>query len=254
MKLFKNNKSGRSLIPNISFLSRIFQMRRYFLTTCTKDVHEEKNIKQMEDYPQEKGRSMIEMLGVLAIIGVLSIGGIAGYSKAMFKYKMNKTMETVSNAIARMVELENSNMGNIVIMKAQELRDYGIIPDCKPSGNYMCQQPFGSINTTFSHDSVSFGITFTEHRYESCIAFYNSKIYETVPDHWWYSDLGFSYIATISTRDYYEDGDLMGEEPYEEYTYTGPGDKLTQDDIIKGCEPCKYGKSSCTISWVMDHY
>ena len=29
------------------------------------------------------GRSMIEMLGVLAIIGVLSVGGIAGYSKAM---------------------------------------------------------------------------------------------------------------------------------------------------------------------------
>ena len=28
----------------------------------------------------ESGRSMIEMLGVLAIIGVLSVGGIAGYS------------------------------------------------------------------------------------------------------------------------------------------------------------------------------
>ncbi|MBS6473139.1 MAG: hypothetical protein KH347_02690 [Acetobacter sp.] len=32
----------------------------------------------------ESGRSMIEMLGVLAIIGVLSVGGIAGYSQAMF--------------------------------------------------------------------------------------------------------------------------------------------------------------------------
>ena len=29
------------------------------------------------------GRSMVEMLGVLAIIGVLSVGAIAGYSKAM---------------------------------------------------------------------------------------------------------------------------------------------------------------------------
>ena len=37
------------------------------------------------------GRSMIEMLGVLAIIGVLSVGGIAGYSKAMEKWKINKT-------------------------------------------------------------------------------------------------------------------------------------------------------------------
>ena len=40
------------------------------------------------------GRSMIEMLGVLAIIAVLSVGGIAGYSKAMEKFKLNKTTMT----------------------------------------------------------------------------------------------------------------------------------------------------------------
>ena len=44
----------------------------------------------------ENGRSMIEMLGVLAIIGVFSVGGIAGYSKAMIKYKINKTIEQIS--------------------------------------------------------------------------------------------------------------------------------------------------------------
>ena len=50
------------------------------------------------------GRSMVEMLGVLAIIGVLSVGAIAGYSKAMMKYKLNKQAEqlnTVINAVAR---------------------------------------------------------------------------------------------------------------------------------------------------------
>ena len=40
----------------------------------------------------EKGRSMIEMLGVLAIVGVLSVGGIAGYSKAMEKWKIEQTI------------------------------------------------------------------------------------------------------------------------------------------------------------------
>ncbi len=35
----------------------------------------------------QSGRLMIEMLGVLAIVGVLSVAGIAGYSKAMAKYK-----------------------------------------------------------------------------------------------------------------------------------------------------------------------
>ncbi|MBQ8671190.1 MAG: hypothetical protein IJ525_01580 [Alphaproteobacteria bacterium] len=44
----------------------------------------------------QNGRSMIEMLGVLAIIGVLSVGGIAGYSKAMQKYKINKTIEQIT--------------------------------------------------------------------------------------------------------------------------------------------------------------
>ena len=53
------------------------------------------------------GRSMVEMLGVLAIIGVLSVGAIAGYSKAMMKYKLNKYSEqinTVINAVARNVQ------------------------------------------------------------------------------------------------------------------------------------------------------
>lgn len=45
---------------------------------------------------KENGRSMIEMLGVLAIIGVLSTAGIAGYSKAMMKYRTNKTIEEIT--------------------------------------------------------------------------------------------------------------------------------------------------------------
>ena len=44
----------------------------------------------------QSGRSMVEMLGVLAIIGVLSVGAIAGYSKAMTKYKLNKQAEQIS--------------------------------------------------------------------------------------------------------------------------------------------------------------
>lgn len=47
----------------------------------------------------ESGRSMIEMLGVLAIIGVLSVGGIAGYSKAMSKYRTNKMIDQATMLI-----------------------------------------------------------------------------------------------------------------------------------------------------------
>lgn len=41
---------------------------------------------------------MVEMLGVLAIIGVLSVGGIAGYSKAMHKHNINKTIDWIAEA------------------------------------------------------------------------------------------------------------------------------------------------------------
>ncbi|MBE6467313.1 MAG: type II secretion system protein [Alphaproteobacteria bacterium] len=44
----------------------------------------------------QRGRSMVEMLGVLAIIGVLSVGGISGYSKAMAKFKLTKAQDQMS--------------------------------------------------------------------------------------------------------------------------------------------------------------
>lgn len=39
------------------------------------------------------------MLGVLAIIGVLSVGGIAGYSKAMTKFKTNKMIDEYNSIV-----------------------------------------------------------------------------------------------------------------------------------------------------------
>lgn len=47
---------------------------------------------------------MVEMIGVLAIIGVLSVGAIAGYSSAMMKYKLNKQAQqftTIINLMSR---------------------------------------------------------------------------------------------------------------------------------------------------------
>ena len=50
------------------------------------------------------GRSMVEMLGVLAIIGVLSVGAISGYSKAMEKYKINKMISDYNMFIGGLME------------------------------------------------------------------------------------------------------------------------------------------------------
>ena len=54
------------------------------------------------------GRSMIEMLGVLAIIGVLSVGGIAGYSKAMEQFKINKIIQDYNMLIFGLMEHQQS--------------------------------------------------------------------------------------------------------------------------------------------------
>ena len=46
----------------------------------------------------EKGRSMVEILGVLAIIAVLSVAGIKGYSFAMSRLKANEAFNHASIA------------------------------------------------------------------------------------------------------------------------------------------------------------
>ena len=84
------------------------------------------------------GRSMIEMLGVLAIVAVLSVGGIAGYSKAMEKFKINKTLEQYSYLVAGMLGNVNEFKKlkcNYWEMNWQEcgLRDYVLAANLVPA-------------------------------------------------------------------------------------------------------------------------
>lgn len=75
----------------------------------------------------EQGRSMIEMLGVLAIVGVLSVGGIAGYSKAMNKFKTNKAIDQI-NMLSTNIRTLFSSQGNYDGMKNSVLVKAGVIP------------------------------------------------------------------------------------------------------------------------------
>lgn len=75
----------------------------------------------------ENGRSMVEMLGVLAIIGVLSVGGIAGYSKAMNKYKLNKMFDQMSMIVAntRTMYATQTNYDGLGNKNAKQ---FGLVP------------------------------------------------------------------------------------------------------------------------------
>ena len=74
------------------------------------------------------GRSMIEMLGVLAIVGVLSVGGIAGYSKAMMQFKINKTAEQISQIVTnlRTLYIQQKDFEGLNILNAISM---GVVPD-----------------------------------------------------------------------------------------------------------------------------
>jgi len=86
------------------------------------------------------GRSMVEMLGVLAIIGVLSVGAIAGYQKAMFKYKLNKQAEQLNQVI------------NTVAINARNFNDLSST-ESKPIMPYLIK--LGEIPTEMIKDSTT---------------------------------------------------------------------------------------------------
>ena len=92
----------------------------------------------------QNGRSMIEMLGVLAIIGVLSIGGIAGYSKAMTKYRVNKTADQISQLAQNIRTLYASqktyNTLNSTVIKKAHLAPEDMY---ESTGSTTLYNPFG---------------------------------------------------------------------------------------------------------------
>ena len=83
-------------------------------------------------YAVSAGRSMIEMLGVLAIVGVLSVGGIAGYSKAMEKWKIDKMIDEYTFLLHGMLEhvdtLKYLNPTSSTVGVVDVLQASGLIP------------------------------------------------------------------------------------------------------------------------------
>ena len=83
----------------------------------------------MNNYKKlESGRSMIEMLGVLAIIGVLSVGGIAGYSKAMTKFKTNKVADNVAMIVTNIRTLY-AQQKTYTGLENKTAVQMGVVPD-----------------------------------------------------------------------------------------------------------------------------
>ena len=81
---------------------------------------------------KEYGRSMIEMLGVLAIIGVLSIGGLAGYTMAMNRHRANVALDYAQRAF---VVAQTFGDGSQEIASTTECASTSILNETLPSAS-----------------------------------------------------------------------------------------------------------------------
>lgn len=123
---------------------------------------------------EQSGRSMVEMLGVLAIIGVLSIGGISGYSKAMAKYRVNKTLDQISMLVMNIRSLFSASVdyGGLTNSIAIQM---GIIPGDMQIPNQTgvitnAYQGRVFVGTPDANNTREFYVEYTGLTQEACVA------------------------------------------------------------------------------------
>lgn len=146
----------------------------------------------------QNGRSMVEMLGVLAVVGMLSVGGLAGYSKAMARHKLNKTIDAFEDVLQVLIDAEESDSEkDLYVADADDIIDYGILPECKKTqgvagvGDYGCQLPIGVFEMEYIFDNSknyskgSLVVSFRD--VQSCIAFASSGVEKNIPRKWFKS-------------------------------------------------------------------
>ncbi len=114
---------------------------------------------------------MIEMLGVLAIIAVLTVGGIAGYSKAMKKYQANKVVGEIIQVLAKIKELsENDSWNNIRRLDDETKKTLGLcLPSAENCSGYQ-RTPVGEIDINYS------GVSMRDADAELCISAFNNIV------------------------------------------------------------------------------
>ena len=154
------------------------------------------------DASESFGRSMVEMLGVLAIVGILSAGALKGYSDAMFKHKMNQTIDIATKMFQRFEEINAKNWGTtgddmVWFSGGSDMVELGMLEKCTPDTNGWCRLPIGSLMVELYEDltdAEGCGITETGHfgeftfkftNVKSCIAFASVHWEQMLPVEWW---------------------------------------------------------------------
>ena len=138
------------------------------------------------------GRSMVEMLGVLAIVGVLSVGALKGYSSAMFRYKVNQSIDIFSQVLQRFSELEQQGLDGVSFDydQIENIVTYGFLSSCQETtdtpddGSPACKLPIGSLQIEI-HGYTNFYVNFDSK--SECVAFMSAHWENAVSIDWWTS-------------------------------------------------------------------
>lgn len=180
----------------------------------------------------QKGRSMVEMLGVLAIIGVLSVGGISGYSKAMAKFKLTKAQDQITMLLMniRTAFATNSSHAGLTSKSA---RDHNIAPSDMFDDNEGLNNAFGGKAHVYACNAIENDI--------ECIGAGTGS-----PQHFAISltNLGREACVSLATSDWGTDG-LVGLK-INDTTNFAPVLPL---NISVGGNQCKPSGELNTITW-----
>ncbi len=204
----------------------------------------------------QSGRSMVEMLGVLAIIGVLSVGAIAGYSKAMMKYKLNQHAQAVNILINNVFSIQDKLPRNAtgITDYATLLNKLNLLPDGIIQANsiYLLDKHFNNSIRVFyeaGNPGMS-GIIFwignsgSDHTLEAC---YNIlKVAKENSANVWF----------MRTYKHYTDDSNHPSDNLETFygdAYCNTGyiclRNITLNNLEKACQSCKDGTCSVGILW-----
>ncbi|MBR2136491.1 MAG: hypothetical protein IJ852_00830 [Alphaproteobacteria bacterium] len=171
----KTNLFNRGLRPECDADTQSFLSAVYKSGTQAK--------KRQADAPQY-GRSMIEMLGVLAIIGVITVGSITGYNKAMEYHLFNiqrEQLHTLFSATSRyidqlrMIDREKYPSGQYPLIYALDALGeipHGMIRGTLTEKTRPIYDVFGTEIQIYYHTTRYLGYIFalddTEHSFHIC--------------------------------------------------------------------------------------
>ena len=114
------------------------------------------------------GRSMIEMLGVLAIIGVLSIGGIALYRRAVNNHHANTILDDVNRFAFAIIEKGNYPLDSILSkgdFKESGIYELEAFQDLSPQQFSITVRnvPYGVCDALLEKAAVEYAVRVKEH-------------------------------------------------------------------------------------------